>query len=122
MSKYLALTIELIVFPSCGLSSPSPVFTLLVTLYDKLIKSFLRGQVSVYLCLCVCVTEREKEKTGNFKSNLPICYDNQNMVLPTTSLHDVYCSLNNWCIRCWPLNTNRLIPSKFLEVTKKLLV
>lgn len=48
MSLYLAVTIELIVFSSCGLSSESLVLTLLVTYRTRQSVSNLKGKVKDY--------------------------------------------------------------------------
>ena len=50
--------------------------------------------------------ERESEsKKEDFEVNLAIRNDKQYMVLTTTFLYSVDCSLNYRSIRSWPLNT-----------------
>ena len=47
-----------------------------------------------------CVSLRD-----DFEFYLAISYEKQYMVLATTFLHNVNCSLNYRSIRSWPLNT-----------------
>lgn len=89
---YLAVTIELIVFSSCGLSSKSLVLTLLVTYRDK------------RECQQFTATSEWLSLEIEAFKNLAISNDNQNMVLSTSSLHYIYCSIYYWPVRRWPLN------------------
>ena len=45
----------------------------------------------------------------SFRRDLAICNDNQNMILSTTFLHNIYGSLNYWGVRSWPFNKVKYI-------------
>ena len=58
--------------------------------------------------------EREREsKKEDLKVNLAIRNDKQYMVLTTTFLYNVNCSLNYRSISSWPLNTIKHINEAF---------
>ena len=60
------------------------------------------------MCMQQFEREREREresKKEDFEVNLAIRNDKQYMVLTTTFLYSVDCSLNYRSIRSWPLNT-----------------
>lgn len=92
--RYLAMTIESIVFFSCGLRSPISVSTLRVTfiIYENIqwvLNLFFFGRGH----------EIGRGKVEIKCLNLAICNNDQHVILPIAFLNNVNCNLHNRCKR-----------------------